>query len=119
MGLTAFNRARRLAQASTAPAPTSTAAPSPERSTSPAESPASLGKSASASPRALLIINEGATPEELAILPTIGKGAGKAILEARPPGGYASLGELPERIFTSPFNCDLAAITAYSDALDE
>ncbi|MGD1941853.1 MAG: hypothetical protein ACFB0G_11125 [Leptolyngbyaceae cyanobacterium] len=64
-------------------------------------------------PRALVIINEGSTPEELAVLPTIGKGAGKAILEARPEDGYGSLSELPEAIFAPPYNCDLTQIEAY------
>ena len=64
--------------------------------------------------RALTIINEGNSPEELAVLPTIGKGAGKAILDERPKDGYRGLSELPAKIFASPFNCDIVQIEAYT-----
>jgi len=64
--------------------------------------------------RALLIVNEGNSIDELAILPTIGKGAAKVILSDRPDSGYSALSELPAKIFRPPYNCDVAEIEAYT-----
>jgi hypothetical protein len=82
--------------------------PEPEQPTPPDAEPTV------AVPRSLTIINEGNSPDELAILPTIGKGAGKVILSDRPEGGYSSLSELPAKIFKPPYNCDMTEIENYS-----
>jgi hypothetical protein len=44
-------------------------------------------------PAALALINGSDVARDVAIIPTIGQGAAKVLIENRPEGGYASLDE--------------------------
>ena len=67
-------------------------------------------------PDALKLINGVDVYREIQAIPTIGAGAAKAILAARPEGGYASLEELWEvcpTILKSPYTTDPEQVAAW------
>lgn len=67
---------------------------------------------------ALQVINQAATVDDIAVLPSIGKGSARVILEARPESGYESLGqvwELCPALLSRPYNVNPAAVDAYAD----
>jgi hypothetical protein len=67
-------------------------------------------------PPALVLINAAAAADEISVLPTIGKGAAKLILEARPEGGYPSLSAIWEqcpRVLARPYSTDPAVVEAW------
>lgn len=100
MGLAAFNRRRRVAtpaQPEPTPETRNDIAPQTGIPVSPA----------------LVLINNADSPSDLRPLPTVGTGAGKAVLASRPEGGYTSLDELPAAIFEPPYNCKRDAIAAW------
>ena len=69
-----------------------------------------------AMPPALALINAAAAADEISVLPTIGKGAAKLILEARPEGGYLSLAAIWEqcpRVLVRPYSTDPAVVEAW------
>jgi hypothetical protein len=85
--------------------------------TEPPSSPAPLPEpSPVAMPPALALINAAATADEISVLPTIGKGAAKLILEARPEGGYPSLAAIWEqcpRVLARPYSTDPVVVEAW------
>jgi hypothetical protein len=77
----------------------------------PAKSPQgkAAAPAAASIPAALKLINGVDVVRELQVIPTIGAGAAKAILAARPDGGYSSLAqvwELCPKILSSPYTTD-------------
>jgi DNA uptake protein ComE-like DNA-binding protein len=83
----------------------------PPSSTAPLPEPSPV-----AVPPALALINAAATADEISVLPTIGKGAAKLILEARPEGGYLSLAAIWEqcpRVLARPYSTDPSVVEAW------
>ena len=85
--------------------------------TEPPSSPAPVpAPSPVAMPPALALINAATAADEISVLPTIGKGAAKLILEARPEGGYLSLAAIWEqcpRVLVRPYSTDPAVVEAW------
>lgn len=99
MGLAAFNRAREAAKAM-ATRKTLVAEPKNE------SLPVGL----------LSRLNSAEVGADLADIPTIGKGAGKVIIESRPEPGYKTLKEaitLNEKVTKSPYSVDWNAVSAH------
>lgn len=68
---------------------------------------------------ALGVINQAETVDDIATLPSIGKGSAKVILEARPEGGYQSLEQLWQlcpAILSRPYNVNPETVAAYGNA---
>lgn len=83
----------------------------PPSNTTPAPAP-----SPAAMPPALALINAATAADEISVLPTIGKGAAKLILEARPEGGYPSLAAIWEqcpRVLVRPYSADPSVVEAW------
>lgn len=129
MGLTAFNLARRrVLQAHLAVVvpelPTVSEVSAPEPSDAVVVAPTAVDVSSppptAANPTlvlrvypALTLINSATTVEQLTVLPTVGRGAAKVILDERVEPGYVSLAALPAAIFAKPYRCDLEQIKAW------
>ena len=129
MGLTAFNLARRrVLKAHLAVVvpelPTASEVSVLEPSDAAAVVPTAVDESspppADANPTlvlrvypALTLINSATTVEQLTVLPTVGRGAAKVILDERVEPGYVSLAALPAAIFAKPYRCDLEQIKAW------
>lgn len=67
-------------------------------------------------PDALKLINGVDVVRELQVIPTIGAGAAKVILQNRPGGGYSSLAqvwELCPKIMASPYTTDPEQVAAW------
>jgi hypothetical protein len=67
-------------------------------------------------PAALKLINGVDVVRELQVIPSIGAGAAKAILGARPKGGYESLDqvwELCPKILSSPYTTNPEQVAAW------
>lgn len=70
-------------------------------------------------PAALALINGSDVPRDVAIIPTIGQGAAKVLIENRPDGGYASLEqawELNPVLFEGRFKIDAEAVAMWGGA---
>lgn len=68
---------------------------------------------------AVSVINQAETVDDIATLPSIGKGSAKVILEARPEGGYESLEQvwqLCPAILSRPYNVNPETVAAYGNA---
>ena len=83
-----------------------------------ADEPASTPAIAStdAIPEALKLINGVDVYREIQVIPTIGAGAAKAILAARPEGGYSSLEQVWEvcpKVLQSPYTTDPEQVAAW------
>lgn len=129
MGLTAFNLARRrVLKAHLAVVvpelPTASEVSAPEPSDAVVVAPTAVDVSSppptDVSPPftlkvypALKLINSATTVEQLTVLPTVGRGAAKVILDERVEPGYVSLAALPAAIFAKPYRCDLEQIKAW------
>lgn len=113
MGLTGFNNARRI-QAMAAKAVVA-----PEM---PLESPVTA-VAVESEPECVLgitpaleVINGATVASDIAILPSIGKGASEVILANRPEGGYTSLCQLwalNEEILNRPYRTNKEAVESY------
>jgi hypothetical protein len=67
-------------------------------------------------PPALALINGSDVARDVAIIPTIGQGAAKVLIENRPDGGYASLDEAWELnpvLFEGRFKIDTEAVALW------
>ena len=67
-------------------------------------------------PAALALINGSDVARDVAIIPTIGQGAAKVLIENRPDGGYASLDEAWELnpvLFEGRYKIDVAIVAAW------
>ena len=68
---------------------------------------------------ALGIINQAEAVDDIATLPSIGKGSANVILETRPEGGYESLEQvwqLCPAILSRPYNVNPETVAAYGHA---
>jgi DNA uptake protein ComE-like DNA-binding protein len=105
MGLTAFNRQRRLKRGVQIPSSNlSTGSPAKqfEVNSSPGEG-------------ALRVINEATSFEDILALPTIGESGASIIFVKRPEGGYASLDDLPGEVFTHPLRGSMNKLREWTD----
>jgi len=67
-------------------------------------------------PAALALINGSDLARDVAIIPTIGQGAAKVLIENRPDGGYASLEEawgLNPTLFDGRYKVDTATVAQW------
>lgn len=67
-------------------------------------------------PSALALINSSDVARDVAIIPTIGQGAAKVLIENRPDGGYASLEqawELNPALFEGRYKVDAEAVAQW------
>lgn len=65
---------------------------------------------------ALEAINQAQVVDDVAVLPSIGKGSAKVILDARPEGGYKSLEqvwELCPALLSRPYNVNPEVVATY------
>lgn len=108
MGISGFNRARRLAAAAMGLEPgTFVALNQADALAVVAE--AATAKTTAAETALLARLNQAEDEAALTDLPTIGKGAGRVILENRPKGGYASLADaiaLNAKVSERPYTTD-------------
>ncbi len=68
-------------------------------------------------PAALTLINGSDVARDVAIIPTIGQGAAKVLIENRPDGGYASLEqawELSPVLFEGRYKVDPEAVAQWA-----
>jgi hypothetical protein len=68
------------------------------------------------SPAALALINGSNVARDVAIIPTIGQGAAKVLIENRPERGYASLNEVWElnpTLFDGRYKVDTATVAQW------
>ena len=68
-------------------------------------------------PAALTLINGSDVARDVAIIPTIGQGAAKVLIENRPDGGYASLEqawELNPVLFEGRYKVDPEAVAQWA-----
>ena len=87
-----------------------TAQPRDESAHSTASEPVAIAS------KALALINEAATIDQIAVLPTIGKAGATLILESRPEAGYPSLAVVWEqcpRLLSRPYNVNPATVEAW------
>jgi hypothetical protein len=81
--------------------------------------PAESGATDSVEPptvAALVLINFVQSAVDMAILPTVGRGAAKRILDRRPEGGYTSLEQVAElcpEVTRQPYRVDWAQVQAW------
>lgn len=69
-----------------------------------------------AQPPALRLINGTDIVRDLSVIPTIGAGAAKRLIQNRPPGGYASLAEvwaLNPELLNPPYRIDTTVIAEW------
>ncbi|MBD1918862.1 MULTISPECIES: hypothetical protein [Cyanophyceae] len=118
MGITGFQRQRRLLAAQAIATTPATPLPPGNTPQPPTGTPVNAIAPTPAVPKALVVFNSLGTVREVEIVPTIGKGAAKAILENRPDGGYESLQQvwdLNPKILKPPYTTDPAAIAAWGN----
>ena len=77
------------------------------------EAPALIETPTNGGSVALELINMADNPEDLTPIPTVGIGAAKVILDARPEGGYTKLSDLPKELFAQPYRCSYAEIESW------
>ena len=78
--------------------------------------PVPLTVTTDSNPPALVLINGSDVARDVAIIPTIGQGAAKVLIENRPDGGYASLEqvwELNPVLFEGRFKVDPEAVAQW------
>jgi hypothetical protein len=67
-------------------------------------------------PAALALVNGSDVARDVAIIPTIGQGAAKVLIENRPEGGYASLEDAWERnptLFDGRYKVDTVTVAQW------
>lgn len=119
MGITGFQRQRRLRAAMvTPPTPTNGLQQTQEtpQTQAPEITPSGTPDTTPELPPALRLINGVSVVREIQAIPTVGAKAAAAILKARPEGGYPSLDAVASavpHIFEPPFTASLEAIAAW------